>query len=96
MKRIMIAFLMLSILFVVGCSANIHTVGNGPQKNEVIEARQWYVLYGLVPLNEVDTQEMAGKAADYEIKTEQTFLDIVINAFTGYVTVTSRTVTVKK
>jgi PBP1b-binding outer membrane lipoprotein LpoB len=96
MKKTLIALLVLSVLLAVGCSTNIHTVGDGPQKNEVIEARQWYILFGLVPLNEVNTQTMVGNAEDYEIKTEQSFLDGVINAFTGAVTVTSRTVTVKK
>jgi len=39
---------------------------------------------------------MAGGAANYEIKTEQSPLDIIINFFTGIVTVYSRTVTVTK
>ncbi len=89
-------FILIVMLFVIGCSANVHTIGNGPQKNEVQEARQWYILYGLVPLNEVNTQEMAGNAKDYEIKTEQSFLDGLIMCFTGIVTVSSRTVTVTK
>jgi len=96
MKKTIIALMLIIVLSFIGCSANIHTVGNGPQKNEVQEARQWYILFGLVPLNEVNTQEMAGNVKDYEIKTEQSFLDGFMNAFTGVVTITSRTVTVKK
>ena len=96
MRKTFIVLILIMILLFIGCSTNIHTIGNGPQKNEVQEARQWYVLYGLVPLNEVNTQEMAGNATDYEIKTEQSFIDGLINCFTSAVSVTSRTVTVTK
>ena len=61
-----------------------------------MSARQWYILWGLVPLNDVDTTELAGGSVNYEIDTEQGFLDIVINIFTGIVTVNSRTVTVTR
>lgn len=96
MRKTFIVLVLIIVLLFIGCSTNIHTIGNGPQKNEVQEARQWYVLYGLVPLNEVNTLEMAGNATDYEIKTEQSFLDGLINCFTSAVSVTSRTVTVTK
>ncbi len=84
------------LIAIVGCSANIHQVGKGAQGNQVIEARQWYILFGLAPLNVVDTNQMAGDAVDYEIKTEQSALDIIFNIFTSSVTVYSRTVTVTK
>ena len=96
MKRVVAGFILLSILFLVGCSTHIHTIGKGPQEFETMEARQWYVLWGLVPINEVNTEVMAGDAVDYEIKTEQNALDILINIFTSAVSVYSRTVTVTK
>ncbi|MDO9576918.1 MAG: hypothetical protein Q7J16_03455 [Candidatus Cloacimonadales bacterium] len=49
-----------------------------------------------MPLNEVDTNQMAGGAANYEIKTEQSAMDIIMNLFTSCVTVYSRTVTITK
>ena len=58
--------------------------------------RQWYVLYGLVPINEVDTNAMAGAATDYEIMTQHTGLDVIINIFTGAISINSRTVIVRK
>ncbi len=88
--------LILGLLFVIGCSTHVHTVGDGPQGNDMIESRQWYVLWGLVPMNVVDTNAMAGAATDYEITTEHTALDFIINVFTGAVTISSRTVTVRK
>ena len=83
-------------MFVIGCSTHVHKVGNGPQGNDMMELRQWYVLWGIIPINQVDTNSMAGAATDYEITTEHTALDFVINIFTGLVTVNSRTVTVRK
>lgn len=88
--------LILALLFVVGCSSHIHTIGDGPKSGDMIEARQWYVLWGFVPLNNVDTNVMAAGADDYEIVTELSALDIIISIFTSAVTVYSRTVTVTK
>ena len=96
MKKIVSIILLVVLVALVGCSANIHQVGKGAQGNEVIEARQWYILFGLAPLNEVDTNQMAGDAVDYEIKTEQSALDIIFNMFTSAISVYSRTVTVTK
>ena len=90
------AILILGILFIVGCSTHIHKVGDGAQGKGMIEARQWYVLFGLVPINQVDTAVIAGDATDYEIMTQANVVDIVIGIFTGVVSVSSRTVTVSK
>ena len=95
-RAIAVLFLFLFIVSLVGCAAHIHKVGNGPQGNSMMQQRQWYVLWGLVPINTVDTHQMAGGAADYEIKTESAALDVIINIFTTYVSVVSRTVTVTK
>ena len=83
-----------TILIFVGCASHVHTVGTGPQTGSVDTARQYYIL-ALIPLNEVDTGEMAGGAANYEIITEQGFVDILIGGLTGNV-VSSRTITVTK
>lgn len=98
MVRYLIVSLLVGILILllVGCAAHVHQVGKGAQGHQVVEARQWYVLWGLVPLNKVDTAQMASNVTDYTIKTEQSALDIVMNLFTGYITVYSRTVTVTK
>ncbi len=96
MKKVTIIIMLVTLLALVSCSAHIHTVGKGAQGNQVVEARQWYILFGLAPLNEVDTNQMAGDAVDYEIKTEQSALDIIFNMFTSAISVYSRTVTVTK
>ncbi len=95
-KKLSAVLLIVGMLFVIGCASHMHTVGNGAQGTDIIESRQWYVLWGLVPINEVDTQAMAGEATDYNIITEVNVLDAVINAFVGSATIYCRTVTVMK
>ena len=96
MKKVMIIISLITLLALIGCATHIHTVGKGAQGGQMIETRQWYALWGLVPLNEVDTHVIAGDVTDYEIKTEQNALDIILNIFTSAITVYSRTVTVTK
>ena len=94
--RLSAALLIVAMLFVIGCSAHIHTVGKGAQGSDVIEARQWYIVWGLVPINNVDTNAMAGGATDYEIMTSITPIDFIIGVVAGSITVSSRTVSVQK
>ncbi len=97
MRNTFTSFIVIVLLFVaVGCTTHVHNVGNGPQTHQVSEARQWYILWGLVPINEVNTNTMAGDATDYEITTEVTPIDFLIGIPASLVTVTSRTVTVTK
>ncbi len=84
------------LLVMTGCCMHTHVVGDGAQRGVDEQQRQWYVLWGLVPINDVDTKAMSGGETDYTIKTEQSALDVIINIFTGWVTVYSRTVTVTK
>ena len=88
--------LIVGMLFVIGCASHTHVVGKGAQGTDMIESRQWYVLWGVVPINDVDTQAMAGEATDYEITTEVNLLDAIINAVLSEVSIHCRTVTVRK
>ena len=98
--------LIISMLF-ISCATHLHTVGHGPQTGIKVTSRQFYLFYGLVPLNSVDTNEMAGidlngnYITNYEIQTQTGPIDIVIafglGLFTygiGPVIIQSRTVTV--
>lgn len=87
--------LLIALVF-VGCAAHTYQMGSGPQGNEVVQARQWYALWGLVQIGDADITGMIGDAQNYEVRTAQEPVDVVINIFTSYITVTSRTVTVKK
>ena len=96
MKKIVLMIMIVSSLFLIGCSTHVHTIGTGPQTGQVESARQWYILYGLIPLNAIDTGAMAGGAVNYEIKTSTEALDIIIGIPASYITVKSRTITVTK
>lgn len=91
------AMLILAASFMMtGCFTQRHVIGDGSQTGDVEEVREWYVLWGLVPINEVDTAELANGARDYEIKTEHNALDVIIGIFTSLITVFPRTVTVTR
>ena len=81
-----------------GCSTLNHNVGMGaPNGNEVASDRQWYILWGLVPLNNADGGQMAknkGLTNNYTIQSQATFLDCIINFFTSIVSVSGQTVKV--
>lgn len=94
-KKIICLTLIVFVLF-PGCYSISHTVGDGHKGSNIETARQWYVLWGLVPLNKVDSKDMAKGATDYTIKTEITALDFLISIVTGWVTIYPMTVEVKK
>ena len=79
-----------------GCYTMKHTVGTGATTGVEEEERAWYILWGLVPLHEVDGGELAGGASNYTIETEFTAVDILIGIFTGLVTIFPQTVTVER
>ncbi len=97
MKKVKVLILMLFLVSVlISCGAHQYNMGMGPQTDATETQRQWYILWGLVPLNSVDVEVMIGEVENYQVRTASEPIDIIMNIFTGYVTVTSRTVTVKK
>ena len=96
MIRRLLILAVVAVFFLSACVTHTHVVGNGAQKGEEVSEAQWYLIAGLLPLNEVDTNEMAGGAEDYTIVTQYTPLDAVISAVGSIITLQRRTVTVKK
>lgn len=94
-KLFLIALVAVS-LSMTSCYTLTHQVGSGAQSGQSVEKSQWYALWGLVPLNEVDSKRMAGDAENYTITTEHTFVDGLISVFTGIVTISRKTVKVEK
>jgi hypothetical protein len=90
---ILVAILAISLS---SCMSLSHQVGSGSQGNSKETKRQWYIIYGLVPINKVDSKQMSNNATNYTVKSEITPVDFVLNIFTSIVTVYSQTVTVTK
>jgi len=95
MKKWILAIVML-VFLLSSCMTLTHVVGAGGSSSDIVEAKQWYALWGLVPINEVSSKDMAGGAANYTITSQQKFVDVIISAFTGIVTVTVQSVSVQK
>jgi hypothetical protein len=97
MKTIKAFFgIFLLVIFLSSCMGLTHVVGTGASSNVATEKKQWYALWGLVPINEVDSKAMAGGASNYTIKSKVKFVDYVISAFTSAVTINCQTVSVVK
>ncbi|MEY2980734.1 MAG: hypothetical protein RL562_961 [Planctomycetota bacterium] len=82
-------------LILGGCSTHTHLVGLGPNGIAETSARQYWIFFGLLDLNEVDTQRLAGDLTSYRITTAWSFTDILLTPLLLPLTVTSRTVTVE-
>jgi len=79
-----------------GCFTQKHTIGNGGTGQTSVSQKQWFLLFGLIPLNDVDGGKMASGATDYTIQTQMSFVDFLISIVTQYVTIQPRTCTVTK
>lgn len=66
------------------CNATMHTVGTGGKGNCKspgqfdAKKKQWYLFWGLLPLNKVDSKELAGGAENYTVRTTTSFGDGLI------------------
>ncbi len=99
LKLVMVTLLLFSLF---ACASHTHVVGGGPSSGVTVSARQYYVLYGLIPLGiggGADTNAMAGDAENYAIETKAAGMDYLIQILANIIiptTISSRTVTVTK
>ena len=67
------------------CNATMHTVGTGGKGNCKepgqfdAKKKQWYLFWGLLPLNHVDSKDLVGGAQNYTIRTTTSFGDFLIS-----------------
>ncbi len=96
MKKSFLFLLTLALsLSLSSCYTYTNTVGNGPQSGEMVKKKNHYFIYGLAKGNISDAQEMAGNSDDYEVTTQHTFVDGLLNVVTFGI-YTPTTTTVKK
>ncbi len=87
---------MILACFLWSCMIHRHTVHSGALGNTEVRKGQWYLFYGLLPLNNVDTRKMAKPHTSYEITTEITFTDILVSAILSPLTIMRTSVIVRK
>ena len=101
-KSLKLVFVSLLLFSLIACSSHTHVVGSGPSSGVTVSARQYYVLWGLVPVGiggGADTNAMAGDAENYAIETKAAFMDYLISGLANMIiptTISARTVTVTK
>jgi len=82
-KRInTIALATVFALSLSSCYTYTTVVGNGAQGNKQTKAWNHYLIGGLAPVGVSDPAELAGGATDYDVKTEITFVNGLVNALT--------------
>lgn len=89
------ALLALAALPAGACVSHQHTVGLGATGAGAVTARQFYLFFGLVQVNEVDSQRMAPELTSYTVDTRFSLVDLVLAPLLLPLTVTSRTVEVR-
>ena len=101
MRRVLTKATMIGVLVVfamsilVGCVTHEHIVGTGAATGYTESAKQWYLIGGLIPLNNVDTKAMSGDSQNYKIITQTSIIDALISGVTSGLIV-ARTVKVVK
>lgn len=88
--------LFLLVIMLSSCMTLTHVVGNGGTSGVSTEQKQWYALWGLVPVNNVDSKAMAAGSQNYTVKSQVKFVDYVISAFTSVISFNVQTVSVQK
>jgi hypothetical protein len=66
------------------CNTTIHTVGVGGKGNcksvgqYDYKKKQWYLFWGILPLNKVDSKRLASGSKNYTVMTTTSFGDALI------------------
>jgi hypothetical protein len=97
-KVIVVMMLLLFVVSLSGCFT-IKVSGNGQQLasssqtgNLIGEKRIWYAVWGLVPITDNSTDElMPASGKKVRVETTFTFIDLLISAFTGMVSIECNT-----
>jgi hypothetical protein len=91
------------VFLMSSCAATMHTVGTGGRGDcksvgqYDAKKKQWYLLGGLIPLNRVDSKDLAAGAQNYTIRTTTSFGDYLISIPGAYLLgLRSQTIRVSK
>ena len=87
--------MLVSSFLMTSCFTYTSVIGEGAQCNKEVNAWNHYVVYGVAPVSISDSNELADGAENYEVTTEQTFVNGLISAITFGI-YTPTTTTIKK
>ncbi len=93
MKKLFVLGVLASTLL-TSCYSYTTVVGEGAKGNK--ETKQWnhYVIFGLAPVGVSNPATIANGAKDYNVTTEQSFVNGLLSAITfGIYTPTTTTIT---
>ena len=97
MRRNYIQIIFMSVIILLSsCMIHTHKIHAGALGKTEVRAGQWYCLFGLVPINNVDTSKMAKPHTSYEITTKISFSDLLMDIFFLPVGIIRTTVIVRK
>lgn len=82
-------------LAAAGCVGHTHVVGLGSTGSNAVTERQFYLFFGLVPVNDVDSQRLAPDLTSYTVETCFGLGDLLLAPVLLPLTVTSRSVTIR-
>lgn len=86
----------MALLLLPACQTHRHRVGTGPVGAGSESLRQFYLFFGLLRISESDGQRITREATSYEIVTEYSIVDMLLQPLLLPLTMTSRTVTVNR
>lgn len=75
-------FLGAMALMLSSCFTHTYMVGDGSQTGVEVKEKNYFVMYGLVPISTSNPHMMAGGAENYEVTTSHTFIDGILNSLT--------------
>lgn len=95
MKKIKLLFIGIACSFLLSsCFTYTTVVGDGAENNKEIQKWNHYFLWGLAPGNVSNPAELAGESKNYDVKTEQSFVNGLVNVLTfGIYAPTTTTIT---
>jgi len=97
MKHVISSLIIIAMISLTlsSCYTSTYVVNDGAQGINQVQQKQWYALWGLVPMNDVNAKTMANGHENYTITDQHTFVDFVIGIFTSMVSIVPKTIKVQ-
>lgn len=75
--------LLIIAVSMTSCYTLTYSVGEGARTGYTVSKKNHYLIYGLIPLQTSDPQEMAGGAENYDVTIQHNFIDGLVDFLTG-------------